>query len=189
MVFYSFFGLETSFLAYICIFGQIRKKCKKKNFLAKTGGHFGKFQWKPRARADGSITRSILLWFLRFLEWCFMTVLSQMYFFIFLINWKLTISGYILKWRDYFSLFWTFFDFQRHLKSPIYFFLQKIKKYIWDNIVIKHHSKNLRNPSKIERVMDLSARARVVSFGKMTINVRIYLDLWRNAYTENRVTR
>ena len=44
-------------------------------------------------------------------------------------------------------------------------------------IVIKHHTKNLRNPSKIERVMDLSARARVISFGKMTINVRIYLDL------------
>ena len=106
-------------------FWSNKKKMQKKIFLAKTGGHFGKFQWKPRARADGSITRSILLWFLRFLEWCFMTVLSQMYFFIFLINWKLTISGYILKWRDYFSLFWTFFDFQRHLKSPIYFFSKK----------------------------------------------------------------
>ena len=123
MFFYSFFGLETSFLAYICIFGQIRKKCKKKFFWPKPAAILENFsENRTRARADGSITRSILLWFLRFLEWCFMTVLSQMYFFIFLINWKLTISGYILKWRDYFSLFLTFFDFQRHLKSPIYFF-------------------------------------------------------------------
>ena len=106
-------------------FWSNKKKMQKKNFFGQNRRPFWKISVKTpraRARADGSITRSILLWFLRFLEWCFMIVLSQMYFFIFLIKWKLTISGYILKWRDYFSLFWTFFDFQRHLKSPIYFF-------------------------------------------------------------------
>ena len=120
MVFFLVLYLKTSFLVYICILGQIKRKKNFLDFFDFFGGHFGKKHVKyARARALTYVTRLIFFRLLSFSVWWIIIILSRMHFFIFLIDWKLSIYGYILKWRDSFSLFLTFIDFQRHLKKPI----------------------------------------------------------------------
>ena len=46
--FFSFLDLKTSFLAYICILGQIKKNAKKKIF-----DHFWRPYWKKRPQISG----------------------------------------------------------------------------------------------------------------------------------------
>ena len=80
MVFFLVLYLETSFLVYTCILGQLRK-----NFFF---GFFGFFLAAIlekrakyiRARALTYVTRLIYFRLLSFSEWCIMTILSRMHF-------------------------------------------------------------------------------------------------------------
>jgi hypothetical protein len=83
MVFFLVLYLETSFLVYTCILGQLRKKNFFLDFLDFFGGHIGKNVSNIRARALTNVRRSIYFRALSFSEWCIMTILSRMYFFIF----------------------------------------------------------------------------------------------------------
>jgi len=69
MVFFLVLYLKTSFLVYICILGQIKRKKFFLDFFDFFGGHFGKKHVKyarARARALTYVTRLIFFRLLSF---------------------------------------------------------------------------------------------------------------------------
>ena len=99
MVFYSFFGLETSFLAYICVLGQIGKKYKKSIFQPPMAAILEEF-WSKLvniARTLTFITYSIRIRFNSFLEQLFSTTYLKKSIFCFKKSKKFKNENFILS--------------------------------------------------------------------------------------------
>ena len=128
MVFFVVLYLKTSFLVYICILGQIKRKIFFLDFFDFFGGHFGKKLVKY-ARARSHIRNAFNFFpIAQFFGMMNHYHIIQDAFFYFFDKIKIDHFRTLLKWRDYFSLFFlTFFDFQPRLEDSILFFSKKQK--------------------------------------------------------------
>ena len=138
---------------------------------------------RARARALISITLSVFIRFLRFLTWTIITTLSKSIFFIFWLIIKQTILEEVKKWRKkwYFGGF--FWGVGRH-KNLNFIFFKKQKKLLLDNVAIMIYVENLRNRTKTDRVIDISARARARAYSilrKQPFSSEILLKYSENA--------
>ena len=158
MFFSSFFDPETSFLAYICIFGQIRKKCKKKFFTPQRRPFWGNFDQKlveiTRARLHSH--NSVSLYSIRlFFGIVVLNNIFEKAFFLFLKKIK---NENFIGSQIFFSKFTKFFDKFFCVWPPKihnFQFFKKIKKGFWDLCLNTLHSKYLRNRTKIDWVMSV----------------------------------